>query len=54
MSQIVRKGEELNEVSLKSFLLENQLISSFNNELLVEQYSNGFSNLTYLLKIDNK
>ena len=46
MSQRVRKGEELDEISLKSFLLKNQLISSLNNELSVEQYSNGFSNLT--------
>tara|TARA_B100000768_G_scaffold38790_1_gene37604 strand:+ start:6400 stop:7464 length:1065 start_codon:yes stop_codon:yes gene_type:complete len=54
MNQKVRNGEELNEVSLKIFLLKNKLISSVKNKLLVEQYSNGFSNLTYLLKIENK
>ena len=54
MNQKVRNGEELNEVSLKIFLLKNKLISSVKNMLLVEQYSNGFSNLTYLLKIENK
>jgi len=54
MNQKVRKGEELNEVSLKIFLLKNKLINSVKNTLLVEQYSNGFSNLTYLLKIENK
>ena len=54
MNQKVRKGEELNEVSLKIFLLKNKLINNVKSTLLVEQYSNGFSNLTYLLKIENK
>jgi aminoglycoside phosphotransferase (APT) family kinase protein len=50
----VRKGEELDEISLKKFLLENKLINTIKNELHASQYSNGFSNLTYLLKIENK
>ena len=54
MGQNVRKGEELKEDSLKGFLLENQLIESVQSNLEVSQFSNGFSNLTYLLQIENK
>ena len=54
MGQNVRKGEELKEESLKGFLLENQLIDSVQSDLDVSQFSNGFSNLTYLLQIENK
>ena len=54
MSQSVRKGEELPEVTLKAFLKENNLIENTANPLEVNQYSTGFSNLTYLLKIENK
>ena len=50
----VRKGEELDEVKLRAFLLQNDLITNVNSELLVDQFANGFSNLTYLLKIENK
>ena len=50
----VREGEELNEIKLKGFLLENELIASIESPLTVEQFSNGFSNLTYLLQIENK
>ena len=52
--QKVRKGEELPEVQLKQYLLDNQLIEDVNAELNVTQFSNGFSNLTYLLDIENK
>ena len=54
MSQKVRKGEELPEVPLKQYLFENELIRDVNGELNVTQFSNGFSNLTYLLEIENK
>jgi len=54
MAQNVRKGEELKEDSLKEFLLKNQLIENVQSELDVSQFSNGFSNLTYLLQIENK
>ena len=54
MIQKVRKGEELDGVNIKSYLYKNQFISNTNSELIIEQFSNGFSNLTYLLKIDNK
>jgi len=50
----VREGEELNEVNLKKFLLEHNLIADAKSELLVDQFSNGFSNLTYLLKIEDR
>ncbi len=54
MAQKVRKGEELNEPNLKNFLQQNQLIEDVNSDLEVSQFSIGFSNLTYLLKIENK
>ncbi len=50
----VREGEELNEQNLKSLLKENELIQSVDSELQVSQFSNGYSNLTYLLQIENK
>lgn len=54
MSQNVRKGEELKEDSLKTFLKNNNLIEDVQSEIDISQFSNGFSNLTYLLKIENK
>ena len=54
MAQHVRKGEELNEESLKVFLQQNELINDPKSDLEVTQYSNGFSNLTYLLAIEDK
>lgn len=54
MAQKVRKGEELNEVTLKNYLFQNQLIENIGSELDVTQFSTGFSNLTYLLQIENK
>lgn len=53
-NQQVRKGEELNEVNLKKFLLEHQLINSIDSDLFVEQFTHGYSNLTYALKIENR
>ena len=52
--QKVRKGEELNEESLKAFLRQHQLITDTNSPLEVRQFSGGASNLTYLLKIENR
>ncbi|MEL6674472.1 MAG: phosphotransferase family protein [Bacteroidota bacterium] len=54
MPQNVRQGEELHEGPLKQFLHQSQLISSPEAELHVSQFSNGFSNLTYLLKVEGK
>lgn len=51
-NQQTRKGEELNEENLKRFLYENQLIKDTDNELFVEQFTHGYSNLTYLIKLD--
>ncbi len=54
MSQGVRKGEELDEEKVKTFLFENKLIRSKDSPLKVSQFSNGFSNLTYQLDVDDK
>ena len=54
MAQKVRKGEELNEQNLKDFLQKNQLIENPQSDLQISQFSNGFSNLTYLLEIEEK
>jgi len=53
-NQQVRKGEELPEAKLKTFLLQNALISSEKSELFVNQFTHGYSNLTYLLTIEGK
>jgi len=50
----VREGEELNEGNLKRFLLENKLIADAGSALSISQFSNGFSNLTYLLNVEDK
>ncbi len=52
--QQVRKGEELNELPLKQFFHQQQLISDTKSEWEVSQFSTGFSNLTYLIKIEDK
>lgn len=53
-NQKVRKGEGLPEANVKKYLQEINLIESIESELFVEQFTHGFSNLTYLLKIENK
>jgi aminoglycoside phosphotransferase (APT) family kinase protein len=53
-NQKVRKGEELNAVLLKKYLQENELINSLHSELMVTQFTHGYSNLTYLLVVENK
>lgn len=50
----VRKGEELPEEKIKQFLSEQHLLNSITSELKVSQFSNGYSNLTYLLQIEDK
>ncbi len=54
MSQNVRKGEELNEIPLKKYLKEQGLIENENSDWSVSQFSTGFSNLTYLLEMEDK
>tara|TARA_R110002167_G_scaffold33327_14_gene107100 strand:+ start:3151 stop:4221 length:1071 start_codon:yes stop_codon:yes gene_type:complete len=51
-TRTVRKGEELNAVNLKHFLLSNGLAADEKSELNIRQFSNGFSNLTYLIAIE--
>ena len=50
----VRKEEALNQPNLKQFLFENELINDTKNNLQIRRFSGGLSNLTYLLKIENK
>ena len=52
--QEVRKGEELPEKNLKEFLHQHHLINSPQSELLVKQFTHGYSNLTYLLSLEDK
>ena len=46
----VLTGEELNIEKLTSILFKNNLIADPHEHLEVRQFSNGFSNLTYLIK----
>ena len=50
----VRTGEELDPQKVASYLFEKELIEDKNVTLNILQFSNGFSNLTYLLQIGNK
>lgn len=54
MLKAVRKGEELNVSNLSSFLVDTKLIEKVNDSINIKQYSNGFSNLTYLIQTDEK
>jgi len=46
--------DKLTEQKLIKYLEESKLILSSNSQLTVKQYSNGYSNLTYLLQIEGK
>ncbi len=54
LTKTVRIGEELHEQNLKKFLLQYDLINDEKSELVIRQFYNGYSNLTYLLKIEEK
>ena len=54
MPQNVRAGEELNEPNLKEFLFKTNLIQNANCNLNISQFSNGYSNLTYLVEVVDK
>ncbi len=54
LTKSVRKGEELHEQNLKKFLLQCNLIEDEKSKLTVRQFYHGYSNLTYLLKIEGK
>ena len=53
-TQNVRKGEELNENTIKLFLYQNDLIKTTTSDIEIRQFSGGYSNLTYLLQIEEK
>jgi aminoglycoside phosphotransferase (APT) family kinase protein len=48
----IRSGEKLDETLLNDYLKKN--ISGFNSIAEIAQFPGGFSNLTYLIKTDNK
>ncbi len=48
----VRQGEELDAEALKSYFREN--LPGFSGELSIEQFPAGHSNLTYMIKTDDK
>ncbi|MCF6224542.1 MAG: phosphotransferase family protein [Flavobacteriaceae bacterium] len=50
----VSKEEALDLNNLKQFLYKNNLINETKNNIQISRFSGGFSNLTYLLKIENK
>ena len=52
MLQEVRKGEELDKIKISNFFYNNNLISNKNIEPNIQQYSNGYSNLTYLINFE--
>jgi len=54
MLKSVRKGEELNKANLLKFLQKNELISDIKEEVIINQFSNGYSNLTYLIESSNE
>lgn len=53
-NQNVREGEELPETSLKKYLKHINLIDDLKSDLFIQQFTHGYSNLTYLLRIENK
>ncbi len=54
MPQQVRPGEELPAEALLRYLHQQELIKDPNTEINISQFSNGFSNLTYLLRVDDR
>ncbi|MBT8184039.1 MAG: phosphotransferase family protein [Eudoraea sp.] len=54
LTRAVLEGEELHEKNLKDYLYKHNLIQNVKNELEVRQFYNGYSNLTYLLRIEQK
>ncbi len=55
MKQEAKKDIEiLPKNSILNYLLEEGFISHVDHELTIHQYSNGYSNLTYLLQVEGK
>ncbi len=53
-TKAVRPGEELPLDRLLPYLLELGLVANSNSVVEVKQFSNGYSNLTYLLQVEGK
>ena len=53
MLKPVSSGEGLDEAVLARYLHTHDLIDSKKSTLDISQFSNGYSNLTYLIKVDN-
>lgn len=54
MTKAVGKGEELPIEKLKSFLADKQIISNSSGDIEIKQFTNGYSNLTYLIETEEK
>ena len=52
MLQEVRQGEELDKIKISNFFFDNNLISNKNIKPKIQQFSNGYSNLTYLINFE--
>ena len=53
MLQKVREGEEIDKIKISNFFLKNNLISDDKVDPNILQYSNGYSNLTYLITFND-
>lgn len=54
MLKEVGENESLDDKKLRQFLFQKNLISNPEIELKISQFSNGYSNLTYLLDLENQ
>ena len=50
----VREGEEIDVAALKGFMFKASLLARHDDELIIKQFTNGYSNLTYLLQTGGK
>jgi len=54
MLRAIRKGEELNLAKLTAYLHQEGLIKDASAHIAIQQFSNGYSNLTYLLELEGQ
>ncbi len=54
MIEIVKNDNELNKTALLDFLFRKDLIDKNNGNIEIFQFTNGYSNLTYLINIDGE
>ncbi len=54
MQKKVDRGEHLNTSKVKKVLFKSSLIDTLESDLEVKRYTHGYSNLTYLLQIEDK